>query len=182
MSSVRLQRAAFPGRISIIGVPGAGKTSLARAILNARPAPHINADAYIWDPNWTLRGPDPNAEFQAALKRKRAWIADACVVHGPKELLELPDLVIYLDYSAPRLVLHNLKRWLVHRRTRRAELPAGCEERFPLAILRGVLRGGYRRLHEEALTTYPPRRLVRISSPRELRAFVEAHLAPAAPK
>jgi adenylate kinase family enzyme len=165
-----------PRRISIIGVPGAGKTSLSGLIAEARPLQRVNADSYIWGPNWTVREPDA---FQAALRRKRMWIADSCVAHGPRELLELPDLVIYLDYSVPRLLFHNIKRWLVHRRHRRPELAEGCEERFPLWIIYDVLSGCIRRLHEEAIVTYPPRRLVRLRSPSELRLFLNDHLVPA---
>lgn len=173
MSGAPRRRGGLPRRISVIGVPGAGKTALSRAIARSRRRAHINADRYIWGANWTLREPHPESEFRAALREKRAWIADGSVHFGPEEMLGLSDLVIYLDYSVPRLVLHNLRRWLVHRKSPRAELPAGCEERFPLQILAGVVLGIHRRVHEEALRAHPPRRLVRLRSPRKLRTFLD---------
>ncbi len=165
-------------RISIIGVPGAGKTRLSRELVTPRPMRRVNADSYLWDSHWRLREPDPRAAFQAALRRGKRWIADSEVCHGPRELLQLPDLVIYLDYSMPRLVLHNIRRWLTHRKFRRPELPAGCEERFPRQILKDIVGGRTRRGHEEALRSYPPRLLVRIRTPRKLRAFVRDTFGP----
>jgi len=132
----------------------------------------VNLDSYFWGPNWTRRGQAGEAEFRSALREDGAWIADGLVFFGPEEMLTLADLVIYLDYSAPRLVLHNLRRWLIHRKHPRSELPPGCQERFPFATLLRLAVGRLRRRHERSLASYPPRRLARIKSPEELRAFV----------
>jgi adenylate kinase family enzyme len=171
--------AAFPHRISIIGAPGAGKTTLSRRIAEERPAPIINADQHFWEAGWTICQP-PNAAFRAALRAKRRWIADGSVLHAPSELLERSDLVIYLDYPAPILMVRNLRRWLRHRKWQRAELPPGCPEPFPLRTLAYLMRGDYRRAHERALAAYPPRRLVRVRAPRQLPMLLARALAAAA--
>ena len=134
----------------------------------------IHSDSYIWQPGWRAAS---TSGFRAALRNGQDWVADSTVELGPSELLERSELVIYLDYSARRLMLHNLRRWLRHRKRQRAELPEGCPEPFPRRILLNLVLGHYRRLHEAALLAYPPRRLVRLRSPRHLRAFVARDFA-----
>ncbi len=160
-------------RISIIGLPGAGKTTLSRALAATLPVRLVNQDSYLWGPNWTWLGEAAEDEFRAALREDGAWIADGLVIFGPEEMLTRADLVIYLDYSAPRLLLHILRRWLIYRKNRRPELAPGCEDRLPLSILLWLAAGRLRGRHEKSLAFYPPRRLARIRSPGELRAFVE---------
>lgn len=167
----------LPHRIAIIGAPGAGKTTLSRAITRHYPLTPVSADSHIWRPGWI---PVSNRGFRAALRRRGYWIADSTVEHGAREMLERSELVIYLDYSLRRLLLHNLRRWLRHRKHQRAELPDRCPERFPFRILLNLLRGRYRRKHEDALAAYPPHRLVRLRSPRQLRAFVARDFAASA--
>lgn len=166
----------LPSRIAVIGVPGAGKTTLSRELARMGSSEHICADSYIWDPGWSWRAPHGGtAEFRAALRAPGDWIADGSVDFGGEDMLRLSDLVIYLDYSWPRLLVHNVRRWLLHRKRQRPELPPGCEEKFPAVMLLRLAAGGPRRRHERALLSHAPRRLARVTSPRELRTFVDAH-------
>ena len=162
-------------RVSIIGATGAGKTLLARRIARVLPARVVHADSHIWGPGWTLRDRGvAEAELQAVLRDEPAWIAEGYLKHAAREMLELADLVIYLDLSRPRLLRNIVLRWWRHRRRRRPELPEGCEERLGFARLRLIATDDLHRLTEAALAAHPPRRLVRIRSPRELRRFLAA--------
>lgn len=153
---------------------GAGKTSLARALGAELPARLIHADSHIWDPYWTLRNRQvAGAELLCLFTREDRWIADGPVTHVPEEMLTLADLVIYLDYSLPRLVLHNIKRWIVHRRRKRPELPEGCEDGIPVETLWRILRGEIRRPCNEAVRINAPQHLVRLRSPQQARIFIE---------
>ena len=160
-------------RIAIIGATGAGKTMLARRLATIVPARLVHADSYIWGPNWALRDrARAEAELRSVLRAQDDWIAEGYLNYAAREMLELADLVIYLDYSRPRLLLNNVARWLRHRRRRRPELAEGCEERLDLARLREIATADLRRLNEAALQAHPPRRLVRIRSPRRLRGYL----------
>jgi adenylate kinase family enzyme len=124
-------------RVSIIGATGAGKTLLARRLARVLPARVVHMDSHIWGPGWTLRDRAvAEAELQAVLRTEPAWIAEGHLEHAAREMLELADLVIYLDLSRPRLLRNIVLRWWRHRRRRRPELPEGCEERLGFARLR----------------------------------------------
>src|SRR5918997_1053777 len=96
-------------RIAIIGATGAGKTILARRLAAIVAIPLVHADSYIWGPNWTLRDrARAEAELRSILRAQADWIAEGYLNYAAREMLELADLVIYLDYSQPRLLLNNI--------------------------------------------------------------------------
>lgn len=168
-------------RVSIIGATGAGKTLLARRIARALPARLVHADSHIWGPDWTLRDRAvAEAELQSLLRGEPAWIAEGYLTYAAREMLELADLVIYLDYSRSRLLRNIVVRWWRHRRRRRPELPEGCEERLGWSRLCAIATDDLQRLTEAALRAHPPRRLVRMRSPRALRQFLSAEFPAAA--
>lgn len=92
--------------------------------------PLIHLDALYWRPGWE---PTPDAEWREkveALLKADAWIIDGNYGGTLDIRLEACDAVVFLD--VPRIVClwRVLRRQLRHRREVRAELPAGCPERF----------------------------------------------------
>ncbi len=161
-------------RISIIGPNGAGKTTLARVLSGKLNLPIIHVDSYIWGKNWTLN--DRNKaenKIKILLTNEERWIADGYINYAPKEMLELSDLVIYLNYTNIRSVFYNIKRWIKHRKNKREELPEGCEEQLKIKSLYQVFQGGVVHLIEDTIKKYPPHNLVRIKSPNKLKKYLQ---------
>jgi adenylate kinase family enzyme len=160
-------------KISIIGTDGSGKTTLARRLGQKLSMPVIYMDSYIWGENWTLNDKtEAGNKIKEILQNKDLWIAEGYMSYAPREILELADLVIYLNYTNKRAVFHNIKRWLKHRKNKREELPEGCEERLSFKSLYQILRGDLVNLIEKTLKKYPPRKLIRIKSPEQLEVFI----------
>ena len=160
-------------RISIIGPNGSGKTTLARVLAKKLDLPIIHVDSYIWGKNWTLNDRNETEnKIKTTLSREEKWIADGYITYAPKEMLEMSDLVIYLNYTNIRSVFYNIKRWIKHRKNKREELPEGCEEQLKLKSLYQVFQGGVVHLIEDAIKTYPPDNLVRIKSPSKLKKYL----------
>lgn len=68
----------LPRRISVVGLSGSGKTTVARRLARLVEAPHVELDAVHWiHPDWAEPSDE---EFQAAVGR--ALAGDAWVVEG----------------------------------------------------------------------------------------------------
>lgn len=160
-------------RISIIGQNGSGKTTLSRILGQKLSLPIVHVDSYIYSKNWVLNDrKTAEDQIKKVLANQDSWIIDGYINYAPKEMLELADMVIYLDYSKGRAFLRHIKRWWKHRKNKREELPEGCEERLKVKSLYQVLQGGVVKIIEDAITKYPAHNLVRIKSPKELRKFL----------
>jgi adenylate kinase family enzyme len=165
-------------RISIIGQNGTGKTTLGRSLSKQLSLPIVHMDTYIWGPHWKENDRDQaEQKIQNILISQESWIAEGYLNYAPREILQLADLVIYLDYSNFRAFWNNIKRWIKHRKTRRAELPEGCEENFkPHKWIHVFNEGGVKQLIRDALVKYPPKNIVRVQSPKELKNFIKTLL------
>ena len=108
-------------RIIVIGVTGAGKSTLASRLAEKLGVRHIELDALYWRPNWVGT---PDDEF--ALKVWNAISEDAWIMDGNYSRLRQmtwsrADAIVWLDYPLP-LVFWRLFTRTVRRSITREEL------------------------------------------------------------
>lgn len=85
-------------RIMIIGCPGSGKSTFARALAEKTGLPLHYLDMMYWNPDRTTK---PKEEFRAALRETVAlpeWIIDGNYGSTLEIRMEACDTVIFLDY------------------------------------------------------------------------------------
>ncbi|MFF7445984.1 MULTISPECIES: adenylate kinase [unclassified Streptomyces] len=103
-------------RILVVGVTGAGKSTLAQAVGKRLNLPYHEMDAlYFNGPDWAVN--DKLSEDVASLAAQPRWIFDSLGYPDVRDLLwDRADTVIWLDYSKrvimPRVMRRSLRRTL----------------------------------------------------------------------
>ena len=85
-------------RIMIIGCPGSGKSTFARALAPKVGLPLYHLDMMYWNPDRTTK---PKEEFRAELRetvKLPEWIIDGNFASTLELRMEACDTVIFLDY------------------------------------------------------------------------------------
>ncbi|MFD9006532.1 adenylate kinase [Streptomyces sp. NPDC059582] len=114
-------------RILVVGVTGAGKSTLARALSDRWGMPYHEMDAlYFNGPDWAVN--DRFIEDVAQLTTGTRWIIDSLGYPEVRDLLwERADSVIWLDYSK-RVVMPRVLRRSFRRTVTREALFGGNRE------------------------------------------------------
>lgn len=106
-------------RVMIIGCPGSGKSTFARALAEKTGLPLHYLDMMYWNPDRTTK---PKEEFRAALRETVAlpeWIIDGNYGSTLELRMEACDTVIFLDYP-PEVCLSGIEE---RRGKPRADMP-----------------------------------------------------------
>ncbi len=94
-------------RIAVVGVTGSGKSTLAEAIAHRLRIPHLELDAFHWEPNWTEAPREVTRQRVEAAVCNPAWVTDGNYGFLREIVWSRAQAVIWLDYSLP-LILWRL--------------------------------------------------------------------------
>ena len=161
-------------RVLVIGSPGAGKSTFARAFARLSGLPLIHLDAEYHLPGWQERDP---AEWDARLDTLLTgdnWIIDGNYGGSMDRRLTRADTAILLDYPTSLCLWRVIKRVTSLHGQVRPDAAPGCPERLDLEFLAYV--AAFRRNKAPALERRLagfPGKVIRFKGPRDAQAFLD---------
>lgn len=170
-----------PRRLCVIGVSGAGKTTLARRAAAILRVSHLELDALHWEPGWQEASTQLFRERVASATAAEGWTADGNYSKARDILWARADTLLWLDYSLPLVMVRLLRRTLA-RLLHREELWSGNRESLRMAFSRDSIilwalqtHPKYRREFPDLLARpeYAHLTIRRLRSPREADAWLK---------
>ena len=116
-------------RILVIGIPGAGKSTLAAGLGAALDLPVIHLDALFWKPGWKETPRDEFRALTAELIKREQWVIDGHYGRSFDVRLPAADTVVLLDLPRMLCIWRVIRRWLTHIGRTRPDMGPGCPEK-----------------------------------------------------
>jgi deazaflavin-dependent oxidoreductase (nitroreductase family) len=171
-------------RVSVVGTPGAGKSTVGAALAERLGVPWVELDSLYHLPDWGKPDEDDFRRLVAGRLDADGWVVDGNY-HVVHDLLRpRVDTVVWLDLER-RVIMGRLVRRTAGRVVRRTELWAGNRERLRDMLSfdaeRSILLWAwtrfplYRRRYADAMAdpAWSSARFVRLRTPAEVERFLE---------
>jgi adenylate kinase family enzyme len=122
-------------KITILGNPGAGKSTLAKQLGHLLEIPVHHMDALYWEPGWTPAEESILLKRHAELLKQDSWIIDGNYGITLPKRLEVADTIIFLNYSTLRCLYGITKRRIMYRKKTRPDIGKDCPEKLDWAFI-----------------------------------------------
>jgi adenylate kinase family enzyme len=125
-------------RVLIIGIPGAGKSTFARALAERTGLPLIHLDQEFWQPSWQTM---PRTQWEAHvtdLVIRPTWIMDGNYDRSLPIRLPRADTVILFDMPRRRAVWRVARRIATNYGHVRPDMAPDCPEWIDWAFIRYI--------------------------------------------
>lgn len=125
-------------KISIIGGPGTGKSTLANNLGKEMNLPVYHLDGIHHLKNWVPRNKNERDRMILEKVQESMWVIDGTYTSTLKERIEVSDLVIFLNYSTVARLKGIFLRYIKNRGKEKPEIP-GCKEKMDWEFIKFTL-------------------------------------------
>ncbi len=127
-------------RVAVIGSPGAGKSTVARALTEALDIPVHHLDRLYWRPGWEPTPLEEWRQLQAALVAAPRWIIDGNYGKTLGLRLARAQVVLFLDLPSALCLVRVVLRGVAQFGQVRSDMGEGCKEQLDLGFLHYTAR------------------------------------------
>lgn len=126
-------------KISIIGGPGTGKSTLARNLGKELNLQTYHIDAIHHTENWGIRDKEERDKIILEKVSEDKWVIDGTYRSTLEARVQSADLVIFLNYTPIAKLKGILSRYLKNKGKEKAEIP-GCKERMDWEFITSTIK------------------------------------------
>lgn len=116
-------------KISIIGGPGTGKSTLANNLGKELKLPVYHLDGIHHLENWKTRDKEERDKIILDIVNESKWVIDGTYKTTLEKRLQKSDMIIFLNYLAMARLKRIFSRYFKTRGKERPEIP-GCKEKM----------------------------------------------------
>ena len=125
-------------KISIVGGPGTGKSTLAENLGKNLELPIYHLDGIHHLANWEKRDVEDRDRIISEIIERQKWVIDGTYKSTIEKRIKKTDMVIFLDYSSIAKLKGILSRYIKNKGKEKPEIP-GCKEKMDFEFIKFTL-------------------------------------------
>lgn len=161
-------------KVTIVGGPGTGKSTLAKNLGKVLNLPVYHIDAIEHSENWKKRDSKERDDIILKKIEEPKWVMDGTYKTTIKQRIEKSDMVIFLNYSTLARLKGIFSRYFKLKGKDRPEMP-GCKEKLELKFIEFTINWDKEKVQlvKEALKEYKNKNIFIFKNRRSLNKWFE---------
>ena len=164
-------------RISVIGCPGAGKTTFSQELAHITRLPLTHLDLIYHDQAYSYQTDRDSWRTRVRKETaKKQWIIDGNYKSTFDIRLPVSDMIIFLDYPTHLSIVRAIKRRIEYRKAVRVDMPPTWKEQLGWKFFMHILKFNHSIAPQirKQLNEYPGAKVEVLKNPRHANEFLES--------
>lgn len=161
-------------KISIIGGPGTGKSTLAKNLGKEFKLPVYHIDGIHHLENWETRDKEERDKIILDIINGSKWVIDGTYKTTLEKRLQKSDMIIFLNYSTMARLKGIFSRYFKIKGKERPEIP-GCKEKMEWKFIKFTINWNKTKgsMIDEVLERYKDKKIIVFKNRRKLNRWYQ---------